>query len=152
MGEVTIESKIAPWKGVLIPSGWVTGWVATDKDPALWAQMVTSTELSNELMYPSQGWSSIVNTKVCDSSFLHFFAPQETKTCYSVVEGNVDDWITKLNGARNERDGIEQRSVPNRESTSVDPDNDRELSIGRKSSRAEHVEAETNNLPVNRLC
>jgi hypothetical protein len=84
-----------------------------------------------------------VNTKVCDSSFLYFSASQKTETVHPVVEGHVYDWITKLNGAGNEGSSIKRRSVPNRESTSVDPDNDRKLSIRRNPSRAKHVKIET---------
>ena len=34
-------------------------------------------------------------------------AGQETETIHTVVEGNVDNRITKFNGARNEGGGVE---------------------------------------------
>jgi len=48
-----------------------------------------------------------VDTKVCNTSFLHFLATQETETAHPLVEGNINDRVTELNRARNEGGGIE---------------------------------------------
>ena len=50
---------------------------------------------------------TIVNTKVCDTSFLNFLTSQETETVHAVVEGDVNDGTAKLNGTRNESGCVE---------------------------------------------
>jgi len=86
---------------------------------------------------------TIVDTKVRNTSFLDFLAGQEAETVHAVVERNIDDGITKFDGARNEGGGIEQRSISSREPTPVKPDNDRKLGISGNSSGAEHVQVKT---------
>ena len=83
------------------------------------------------------GLLTVVDSKVRNASFLHFLSGQETETVHSVIERNIDDRITKLGGTRNESGGIEHRSISNRESTPVDPDN------YRSSNRTENVKIET---------
>ena len=43
-----------------------------------------------------------MDAEVCNTSFLYLLASQETETVHPVVEGNVDDRIPELSGARNE--------------------------------------------------
>ena len=47
------------------------------------------------------GQLTIVDTKVCNTSFLNFLASQETETVHTIVEGNVNDRIAELNRTRN---------------------------------------------------
>ena len=86
---------------------------------------------------------TVVDSKVRNAGFLHFLSGQETETVHSVIERNINDRITKLGGTRNESGGIEHRSISNRESTPVDPDNYWKFSSSRNSSRTENVKIET---------
>ena len=98
---------------------------------------------SNEIDISRVPPLAIVDTKVCNASFFCFIATQETETVHPAVEGNVDYRVTELNGARNEGGGIEWRSISGSKTTSVNPDNDRKLSISSNSGRTERVQIKT---------
>ena len=106
---------------------------------------MTSTKIDTLVKHLFRDGSlTITDIEVCDTCFLDFSVSQETDTVHPVAEGSVDDRITKLNRPKNEGGGTEEDgSISNRDTTSVEQDNNRAPSTSGNPGRIEHIEVET---------